>query len=186
MSFNFKNPSKLFSWFYSLFCPIYGKSYYKELLKAIELTGSESILDFGSGAGVLAKKLVKELSIGGKLTCLDSSEAFLNKVRKKLRKHSNVDFLWGDIQELSIPSNSFDRITISWVIHHLPKEELQDIIQSIMNTLKPDGKVYVIEFLTPPHGITEAELFNLFNTNGLSEDIVFKKKKTGIFEFKKI
>ena len=68
---------------------------------------------------------------------------------------------------------------------HLPKEELQDIIQSIVNTLKPEGKVYVIEFLTPPHGITEAELFNIFSGTGLSEDIVFKKKKTGIFEFKK-
>jgi ubiquinone/menaquinone biosynthesis C-methylase UbiE len=117
-------------------------------LKALKLTGSESILDFGSGAGVLAKKIIKELSNGGKLTCLDLSDAFLNKVRKKLRKYSNVDFILGDIRELNIPPNMFDRITISWVIHHLPKEELPDILQSIVNTLKPDGKVYVIEFLS--------------------------------------
>ena len=185
MSFNFKNPSKLFSWFYSLFCPIYGKSYYKELLKAIELTGSESILDFGSGAGVLAKKIVKELSYEGKLTCLDRSDAFLKKARKKLRKYTNVDFIWGDIREVGIPSNTFDIITISWVIHHLPKEELPDIIQSIVNALKSNGKVYVIEFLALPHGIAEEELFKLFNGMGLSESVVFRKKKTGIFEFKK-
>ncbi len=185
MSFNFKKPSKLFSWFYSLFCPIYGKSYYKELLKSLKLSGSESILDFGSGAGVLAKKIIKELSNGGKLTCLDLSEAFLNRVRRKLRKYSNADLIWGDIRELSIPPNSFDRITISWVIHHLPKEELQDILQSIVNTLKPDGKIYVIEFLSPPHGIPEAELFKLFDGTGLSESVVFRKKMTGIFEFKK-
>ncbi len=147
MSFNFKNPSKLFSWFYSLFCPIYGRSYYKELLKAIKLTGSESVLDFGSGAGVLAKRIIKELSNGGKLTCLDRSDAFLGKVRKKLRKYTNVDFILGDIREMGIPANSFDRITISWVIHHLPKEELQEILQSIVNTLKPDGKVYGIPVL---------------------------------------
>lgn len=185
MSFNFKNPSKIFSWFYSLFCPIYGRSYYKELLKSLKLTGSESIFDFGSGAGVLAKKLIKKLSNGGKLTCLDLSEAFLRKVRKKLRNYTNVDFILGDIREMGISANSFDRITISWVIHHLPKEELQDILQSIVNTLKPDGKIYVIEFLSPPHGIPEAELFNLFNGTGLSENVVFRKKMTGIFEFKK-
>ena len=185
MSFNFKNPSKLFSWFYSLFCPIYGKAYYKELLKALKLSGSELILDFGSGAGVLAKKIIRDLSDGGKLTCLDLSEAFLNRVRKKLRKYSNVDFIWGDIRELSIPPNSFDRITISWVIHHLPKDEISDILQSIVKTLKPDGKVYVIEFLTPPHGISETDLFELFSGVGLSENIVFRKKKTGIFEFKR-
>ena len=185
MSFNFKNPSKLFSWFYSLFCPIYGRSYYRELLKSLKLSGSESILDFGSGAGVLAKKLIKKLSNGGKLTCLDLSEAFLRKVRKKLRKYTNVDFILGDIREMGILANSFDRITISWVIHHLPREELQDILQSIVNTLKPDGKVHVIEFLEPPHGIPETELFTLFNGTGLSESVVFRKKKTGVFEFKK-
>ena len=185
MSFNFKNPSRLFSWFYSLFCPIYGRSYYKEILKTLMLSGNESFLDFGSGAGVLAKKLIKELLNGGKLTCLDLSDAFLRKVRKKLRKYSNAEFIWGDIRELNIPSSSFDRITISWVIHHLPKEELPDILQSIVDTLKPDGKVYVIEFLAPPHGILDTELFKLFNKTGLSESVVFRKKKTGIFEFKR-
>jgi ubiquinone/menaquinone biosynthesis C-methylase UbiE len=154
-------------------------------MKAIELTGSESILDFGSGAGVLAKKIVKELSYEGKLTCLDRSDAFLKKARKKLRKYTNVDFIWGDIREVGIPSNTFDIITISWVIHHLPKEELPDIIQSIVNALKSNGKVFVIEFLALPHGIAEEELFKLFNGMGLSESVVFRKKKTGIFEFKK-
>ena len=128
MPSNFQNPSKTFSWFYSLFCPIYGSSYYRKLLEALKLNGNESILDFGSGAGVLAKKLIKELSIEGKLTCLDLSEAFLNRVRKKLRKHSNIDFLLGDIRKLRINPHSFDIITISWVIHHLPKEELSEII----------------------------------------------------------
>jgi len=59
MSFNFKNPSKLFAWFYSLFCPIYGRKFYKELLSALNLNGTESVLDFGSGTGVLAKKIIK-------------------------------------------------------------------------------------------------------------------------------
>lgn len=149
------------------------------------MNGNESILDFGSGAGVLAKKIIKELSTEGTLTCVDLSEAFLRRVRKKLRKYSNVDYILGDIRELNIPSNTFDRITISWVIHHLPEEELPDILQSIVRTLKPDGKVYVIEFLSPPHGMPETALFELFSGTGLSENIVFRKKKTGIFEFKR-
>jgi len=186
MSFNFKNPSKLFSWFYSLFCPVYGRVYYKNLLKALELNGSESFLDFGSGTGVLAKKIIKELSNGGTLTCLDLSDAFLKKVRKKLRNHKNVDYVLGDIREMNIPSNTFDRIIITWVIHHLPDESRPDLLQSIVNTLKPDGKVYVIEFLALPHGIPEIALFKLFNGTGLSEREIFRKKNTCIFEFKKI
>ena len=54
-----------------------------------------------------------------------------------------------------------------------------------MDTLKPDGKVYVIEFLAQHHGMSEEALYKLFNGTGLFENVIFRKKKTGIFEFKK-
>jgi len=185
MPFNFKNPSKIFAWFYSLFCPVYGRNYYKALLKELELNGSESILDFGSGTGVLAKKIIKELSNDGELTCLDLSEAFLNKVRKKLRKNTNVNFVLGDIRELNIPSDSFDKILISWVIHHIEDDHRLDLVKNIVDTLKADGKIYVIEFLTPPHGIAEERLVDLFNGMGLSERMVYRRKNTAVYEFKR-
>ena len=185
MPFNFKNPSKLFAWFYSLFCPFYGRKFYKELLLALKLNGTESVLDFGSGTGVLAKKIIKELSNGGTLTCLDLSKAFLNKVRKKLRKYTNVSYTLGDIRELDIPANTFDKIVITWVIHHIEEEVRSDLLQNIINTLKQDGKIYVIEFLTPPHGISEVALNDLFNGFGLTGKVEYRKKNTGIFEFKR-
>lgn len=185
MSFNFKNPSKTLAWFYSLFCPVYGRKFYNELLKALELNGSESVLDFGSGAGVLAKKIIKELSNDGKLTCLDLSEVFLNKVRKKLRKYTNVNFVLGDIRDLYMPSDTFDKILITWVIHHIEDEQKAGLVQSIVNTLRADGKIYVIEFLMPPHGIPEERLIELFKGMGLSERMAYKRKNTAVYEFKK-
>ena len=185
MPFNFKKPSKLFAWFYSLFCPIYGRNFYKELLPALKLNGRESVLDFGSGTGVLAKKIIKELLNGGTLTCLDLSEAFLNKVRKKLHKNTNVNYLLGDIQEMDIPSNTFDKIVITWVIHHIADDVRPGLLQSIVNTLKPNGKIYVIEFLALPHGILEVKLIDLFNEIGLSGKLEYRKKNTGLFKFKR-
>ncbi len=185
MPFNFKNPSKSFAWFYSLFCPIYGRKFYKELLPALKLNGTESILDFGSGTGVLAKKIIKELSNGGTLSCLDLSEAFLNRVRKKLRKYTNVNYILGDIQEMNMSSNTFDKIVITWVIHHIEDEVRLGLLQSIVSTLKPNGEIYVIEFLAPPHGIPEIALIELFNGIGLSGRIEYRKKNTGLFEFKR-
>jgi len=185
MPFNFKKPSKLFAWVYSLFCPIYGRNFYKELLPALKLNGRESVLDFGSGTGVLAKKIIKELSNGGTLTCLDLSEAFLNRVRKKLHKNTNVNYLLGDLQEMDIPSNTFDKIVITWVIHHIADDVRPSLLQSVVNTLKPKGKIYVIEFLAPPHGIPEVKLIDLFNEIGLSGSEEYRKKNTGIFEFKR-
>ena len=65
MPFNFSNPSRLFAWFYSLFCPLYGRKFYKELLPLLKLNGTESVLDFGSGTGVLAKKIIKMAELRG-------------------------------------------------------------------------------------------------------------------------
>lgn len=185
MPFNFKNPSKLFAWFYSLFCPIYGRKFYNELLPALNLNGTESVLDFGSGAGILAKRIVKELSNGGTLTCLDLSEAFLKKVRKKLANYTNVKFILGDIRKLNIASETFNRIVITWVIHHIPEEDRLALLKSIVSTLKKDGKIFVIEFLAIPHGISEENLTEIFNEVGLSGRLEYRKKNTGIFEFKR-
>ena len=154
-------------------------------MPALKLNGSESVLDFGSGTGVLAKKIIKELSNGGTLTCLDLSEAFLNRARKKLHKNTNVNYLLGDIQEMDIPSNTFDKIVITWVIHHIADDIRPDLLQSIVNTLKPNGKIYVIEFLALPHGIPEMTLIDLFNEVGLSGREEYRKKNTGIFKFKR-
>lgn len=185
MPMNFKNPSRLFAWFYSLFCPIYGKSFYRELLKELEINGNESILDFGSGAGILAKKLVKKVSDGGTLTCLDMSKSFLNKVQKELKKFTNVDYILGDICELDLPLNLFDKIFITWVLHHIVDEEKSNVVGAIVKTLKLEGKIYVIEFLSQPHGILESDLINLFNKFGLSSNLIYRKKNTAIFEFKR-
>jgi len=85
---------------------------------------------------------------------------------------------------MNIPSNTFDKIVITWVIHHIEDEVRPDLLQSIVNTLKPNGEIYVIEFLAPPHGIPEMALIDLFNGIGLSGRLEFRKKNTGIFEFK--
>ncbi len=185
MSFNFENPSKIFAWFYSIFCPFYGRKFYKMLLKELTLNGNESILDFGSGSGVLAKKISKKLSHDGHLTCLDVSEAFLNKVRRKLRKSTNINYILGDMREKNIPIDSFDIILITWVIHHLENDHRFELIQQVVNTLKAGGKIYVIEYISTPHGIREEILIELFHKMSFSERLVNKRKNTCLYEFKR-
>ncbi|NHJ23972.1 MAG: class I SAM-dependent methyltransferase [Candidatus Lokiarchaeota archaeon] len=185
MSFNFKNPSKLFAWYYSLLCPFYGRKFYKKLLKVLELNGDESILDFGSGAGVLAKKVIKYLRDNGQLTCLDTSSAFLNKAHKKLKNYDNVEYLLGDIRDLKIQPNSFDVIISSWVIHHISPEDRKEIIEKFASTLKQNGRVLLIEYCKKPHGISEDEVLELFNNAFLKISNKHQEKNTVLFEFRK-
>lgn len=183
MAFNFINPSKFFTWFYSLVCPFYAKSVYRELLKALQFNSSEKILDFGSGAGVLAKKIVKRINPSSSLTCLDTSAVFLKKAKRKLCKFKNVNFILGDIREKNIPKNYFDKIFITWVIHHLPDTEREEIIGKIVESLGQDGKIYVIEYLRMPHGIQKNDLNAIFNKFELIPHEIYVKKHTVLIEY---
>lgn len=185
MPLNFSNPSKLLVWGYGLLCPSYGRKFYKMLVNTLQLKGAEHILDFGSGAGVLAKKVIKMLNEEGQLTCLDTSPEFLNKARRKLRKFNNANFLLGDIRNLQIEPSSFDIIITSWVLHHLPTEEITDILKEFNNALKPDGRVVIIEYCHEPHGIAEESLISLLNANSLKVTYKYRGKNTVLIDSKR-
>lgn len=185
MPLNFSNPSKLFVWGYGLLCPSYGRKFYKMLVNTLNLKGDEHILDFGSGAGVLAKRIIKGLSEKGQLTCLDTSSVFLNKVRRKLRKYTNTNFLLGDIRNLQIDSNSFDIIVTSWVLHHLPAEDIKDVLKEFNKALKPNGRVLIIEYCREPHGISEEVLISLLNSNSLKVIYKYREKNTILIDSKR-
>ena len=187
MSFNFTNPSRLFAWLYAIFCPFYGRKFYRILISKLDLKGDEHILDFGSGAGTLSKKLIKLLrNDKGQLTCLDTSQAFINKTRRKLRDYENVIFLLGNIKNLNIESNRFDIIISSWVLHHIPPKDLDDILIEFARCLKKGGKIFIIEYIKEPHGISEDDLILIFKNNGLEIYNKFNRKNTVLLEFKKM
>lgn len=183
MSFNFTNPSKFFTWLYSLFCPFYAKSIYRELLESAQFKSSETLLDFGSGAGILAKKILKKINPSNHLTCLDISIAFINKAKKNLRKFENVDFVLGDIRDVELPKNYFNKIFITWVIHHLPNTERKEILKKIADCLKSNGSIYVIEYVASPHGIQKDDLNKIFNDFGLLPHEIYLRKNTVLIEY---
>jgi demethylmenaquinone methyltransferase/2-methoxy-6-polyprenyl-1,4-benzoquinol methylase len=183
MSFNFKNPSKLFAWLYSLACPFYARKVYRKLLESLQFKTAENILDFGSGAGILAKKILKRMTPFSHLTCLDSSKAFINKAKKNLRKFENVDFIIGDIRDEQIPKNTFNKIFITWVIHHLPNSERDEIIAKIVESLNKNGDIYVIEYVSLPHGIEKNDLNALFKKLEFFPHELYHRKHTVLIKY---
>ena len=185
MSFNFTNPSKFFAWIYSLICPFYAKRFYRKLVEILQFESSKNLLDFGSGTGILAKKILKRLDPSNHLTCLDVSQAFINKTKKNLRKFENVDFVLGDIRNVKFPKTYFDKIFITWVIHHIPNEVREETLKKITNCLNLNGSIYVIEYVSAPHGIQKDDLNKLFNDLGFLSHEIYLRKNTILIEYNK-
>ncbi len=87
--------------------------------RKFDLTGARSILDVGSGAGQIARHLLKYADQDAKVTCIDLSHQMLRRARNRL-KSTGPDFVAADLACLPFADESFDCITCGYVLEHLP------------------------------------------------------------------
>ncbi|MFW9928048.1 MAG: class I SAM-dependent methyltransferase [Candidatus Thorarchaeota archaeon] len=186
----FSNPSKTFIWIYSIRNYLRRRSYYKEIMNRLNLTGSETVLDFGSGVGSLAKRLASHLTNKGRLICLDVSPKLLDYTKKQLKKYPNVKYFLGDITKQSIPEKSVDYIVSTWVLHHLDRNTLEQAIISFKSVLKDEGKIFIIEFpenYSSNHRIHSIinlnDILDLFKAQNFSNRVLLTKKTGILYEF---
>lgn len=184
---HFENPSPMFLWFYSVYSGFITRTPYKKLINEMQLKGSATVLEFGSGVGSLGKQLATILKDQGQLVSIDVSDKFQARAKKKLRNYSNVKFLLGEISSMEI-SESFDFIVATWVLHHVKKDFLEPSIRKFNSILKPNGKVYVIEFPDSHQkrkNFTQDMLLDLFTKAGFANRTVYVGKRGILYEFTK-
>ena len=166
---NFDNPSLLFVLEDILKDLIGEPFFYKPYFVTFGLKGDETVLDFGCGGGVGSRCLRKLLTEHGHLTCLDVSNYWINKAKKRLNKYTNVECRSGDIRELDIPDNTYDVISIFHVIHDISPVERKDIVNAVSRKLKLNGALFIREPIKESHGMPVEEIRTLFSDAGLQE-----------------
>ena len=180
---DFDKPSFLFKLSDSLVYLLGGAGFYNKYIQSIQLTGSENILDFGSGGGN-ASKLIAERIPGGHLTCLEPSTCWIKRLRKRLRKFKNVTFINTYIENADIPENSFDVILIHHVLHDIHPKKRAGVVKQLSRILKPGGKIYIREPIKLSHGMPYEEIRELFKEIDKKEEqfsIKTNKEYSGIY-----
>lgn len=144
---------------------------YRGLVQSIGLRGDERVLDFGSGSGAAARHIAPLLQAkGGRLTCVDISPAWLAEVKKALRAYSNVEYRLGHLWDLDLPPASFDVVLVNYVLHDIPRAERARIVAELAHVLRPEGRLISGEPTGAGHGMTAAELDELFFGAGLEAE----------------
>jgi ubiquinone/menaquinone biosynthesis C-methylase UbiE len=183
---DFEHPSTLFVLEDALKGLIGGLILYNPYFKTFKLKGNEKVLDFGCGGGTGSRSLLKFLNPNGHLTCVDTSNFWIDKARKRLSKYSNVELHAGDIQELNIPDSEFDVITVFHVIHDIPSAERPETVKSLARKLKKNGTVFVREPTKKSHGMPADEIRALFSEAGFKETGRNESKSEYIGKFQKL
>lgn len=128
-----------------------------------EINEGDTVLDLGSGAGndaFIVHRIVGEsgLVIGLDFTMEMIAKAIQNKQKLGLR---NIDFRYGDIEEMPVDSDSIDVVISNCVLNLVPDKE--KAFSEIYRVLKPGAHFCVSDIVSegqiPPELKRSAELY---------------------------
>lgn len=112
----------------------------RTLKKELIVKKNEKILDAGCGTGILSTFFPNAIYTG-----IDLDKKLISFAKEKYKKN----FLVMSIDQLKFPINTFDKIIIVGVIHHLNDKVTKQAFDEIKKVLKVGGKILVIEAIPP-------------------------------------
>lgn len=109
--------------------------------RKFDLRGARDILDVGSGAGQIAKHLLKYADPEANITCFDLSLEMLRRARVRL-KSDRPRFVAADLSMLPFADASFDCVTCGYVLEHLPDPRVG--LSELARVMKPGAKMLLL------------------------------------------
>ena len=115
------------------------------LIKNMKIMPEDIVADIGAGSGYHVFRIAP-LAKNGLVYAVDIQTEMLRAIKKIKRSKNviNVETILGSEKSINLPKHSVDKILMVDVYHefNFPVE----IIESIKNTLKPNGKLFLIEY----------------------------------------
>lgn len=115
------------------------------LLKNMSLKSKDVVADIGAGSGYHVFKIAPKVS-EGKVYAVDIQQEMLNAMEKKKnrRNQTNIELIKGTEKSTKLPENAVDKVLMVDVYHEF--EFPVEMMASIKRGLKPNGKIYLIEY----------------------------------------
>jgi demethylmenaquinone methyltransferase/2-methoxy-6-polyprenyl-1,4-benzoquinol methylase len=123
----------------------------KRAVSALKEVRPENILDVAAGTGdmaLLACSVLRPKQILG----VDISETMMQIGREKVLRaglSDKIKFEWSDCTELKLADRSFDAAMIAFGVRNF--ENPDRALQEILRTLRPGGKLIMLELSSPEH-----------------------------------
>jgi demethylmenaquinone methyltransferase/2-methoxy-6-polyprenyl-1,4-benzoquinol methylase len=134
---------------------------------AINMAGlqpGQQVLDLAGGTGDLTRLMSPRVGRDGHIILSDINAAMLGNGRERLLDdgiQGNVSFAQANAEQLPFPDNSFDLVTMAFGLRNVTDK--QRALDAIYRTVKPGGRLLVLEFSKPVAALKPAYDFYSFN-----------------------
>jgi precorrin-6B methylase 2 len=115
-------------------------------LDALNLKTGMTVADVGAGTGYMSLKLAKRVGAAGKVYAEDVQPEMLQQVRVNAAKAkaANVVTVQGSYTDPMLPKGQMDLVLLVDVYHEF--SEPQKMLRGIRESLKPDGRLVLLEY----------------------------------------
>jgi ubiquinone/menaquinone biosynthesis C-methylase UbiE len=111
----------------------------KHLLELANLKAGESVLDVGTGTGLVATVAAHTVGTTGKVVGVDFSPEMLAQAKQKATEISWLEFREGDAEHLDLPGEQFDVVLYASSLFFVP--DMLQAVRESWRVLKPGGRI---------------------------------------------
>jgi ubiquinone/menaquinone biosynthesis C-methylase UbiE len=160
-----------------------------KLIGLLRLTGAETVVDFGAGAGMYSLPIAEALP-HGTLYAVDEQQVLLDQLRLKLSERplaGRVRPLLTVENHVPLPDGAGDRVLMINVLHHIFDEPTA--LAEVGRLLRPGGLLVLAEFarmdrpVGPPndHVLAADQLHAVIEGMGLKELATYEPGEIGLY-----
>ena len=129
-------------------------------ISKLPLNSGSVVADIGAGSGYYSFRIAKKIP-QGKVFAVEVQDEFIKLLnsRKKEQNTTNVEIIKGSEKSPNLPENSTDLAIMVDVYHELLYP--QEMLQGIRKSLKPGGKLLLLEYRAEDPSIAIKELHKM-------------------------